>query len=157
MIGLRHIFYLISVAIMLITYVDCFYLSGKIWEQVEPVVTELYIEQLFISDPPSFIVISRKRRSGATIVGGLINGVSRPVVTEFTFYLGIPAMFGASPLKGWNLPFGGHSLALGQPLFYWYDGEWPQVSMYAIRFLTDYAKIMISLSLGNTWIVLIPS
>ena len=38
-------------------------------------------------------------RSGATIVGGLLNGTSRSVVTEFTFYLGIPVMFGASALK----------------------------------------------------------
>lgn len=38
-------------------------------------------------------------RSGATIIGGLILGASRPVATEFTFFLGIPVMFGASFLK----------------------------------------------------------
>lgn len=38
-------------------------------------------------------------RSGATIVGALIIGVSREVAAEFTFFLAIPAMFGASFLK----------------------------------------------------------
>lgn len=38
-------------------------------------------------------------RSGSTIIGGLLLGASRPVATEFTFFLGIPVMFGASLLK----------------------------------------------------------
>ncbi len=38
-------------------------------------------------------------RSGATIIGALIIGVSRTAAAEFTFYLGIPVMFGASLLK----------------------------------------------------------
>ncbi len=38
-------------------------------------------------------------RSGATIVGALLLGVSRTVAAEFTFFLAIPAMFGASLLK----------------------------------------------------------
>ena len=38
-------------------------------------------------------------RSGATIVGALILGVSRTVAAEFTFVLAIPVMFGASLLK----------------------------------------------------------
>ena len=38
-------------------------------------------------------------RSGATIIGGLFAGVSRPVATEYTFLLGVPVMFGASALK----------------------------------------------------------
>ena len=38
-------------------------------------------------------------RSGATIIGGLLIGLSRPNAAEFTFYLAIPTMFGASLLK----------------------------------------------------------
>lgn len=38
-------------------------------------------------------------RSGATIVGALLIGISRPVAAEFTFFLAIPVMFGASLLK----------------------------------------------------------
>ena len=38
-------------------------------------------------------------RSGATIIGALLIGVSRDVAAEFTFFLAIPVMFGASLLK----------------------------------------------------------
>ena len=38
-------------------------------------------------------------RSGSTIMGGLAIGVSRSVIAEFTFFLAIPVMFGASLLK----------------------------------------------------------
>ena len=38
-------------------------------------------------------------RSGATIIGALIIGVSRSVAAEFTFFLAVPVMFGASILK----------------------------------------------------------
>ncbi|MFC2469614.1 MAG: undecaprenyl-diphosphate phosphatase, partial [Negativicutes bacterium] len=45
-------------------------------------------------------------RSGATILGGILFGVSRYVAAEFTFFLAIPIMFGASLLKivkfGWH-------------------------------------------------------
>lgn len=39
-------------------------------------------------------------RSGATIVGGLILGLSRKTAAEFTFFMAIPVMFGAGLLKG---------------------------------------------------------
>ncbi len=38
-------------------------------------------------------------RSGATIVGAMILGASRVIAAEFTFFLAIPVMFGASLLK----------------------------------------------------------
>ena len=38
-------------------------------------------------------------RSGATILGGILIGLSRQLAAEFTFYLAIPVMFGASVLK----------------------------------------------------------
>ena len=44
-------------------------------------------------------IVPGTSRSGATIVGALILGVSRGVAAEFTFYLAIPVMFGASALK----------------------------------------------------------
>lgn len=44
-------------------------------------------------------VIPGTSRSGATILGGMLIGTSRVVATEFTFFLAIPVMFGASLLK----------------------------------------------------------
>ena len=80
-------------------------------------------------------------RSGATIVGGLLNGTSRSVVTEFTFYLGIPVMFGASALKIFKFMKAGQFLSFGQLfLLLVAMGVAFAVSMVAIRFLTSYVK-----------------
>ncbi len=52
-------------------------------------------------------------RSGATIVGALLLGVSRTVAAEYTFFLAIPVMFGASLLKGvkFGVDFSGREMA----------------------------------------------
>ena len=68
-----------------------------------PTVTDLsqlsYKQALVIGFWQVLAMIPGTSRSGATIVGGLLLGASRPVVTEFTFFLAIPVMFGASLLK----------------------------------------------------------
>ncbi|EJW98277.1 Bacitracin resistance protein BacA, partial [gut metagenome] len=46
-------------------------------------------------------------RSGSTIIGGLILGCTRTVAAEFTFYLAIPVMFGASLLRVAKFYLGG--------------------------------------------------
>lgn len=50
-------------------------------------------------------------RSGATILGGLILGVSRTAAAEFTFFMAIPVMFGASLLKVLKFIIGGMPVA----------------------------------------------
>ena len=77
-------------------------------------------------------------RSGATIVGALLLGVSRKVGTEFTFYLAIPVMAGASLLKilKYGAAISGGEFALlvtGMLVAY-------AVSMLVIRRLVDYIK-----------------
>jgi undecaprenyl-diphosphatase len=49
-------------------------------------------------------------RSGATIIGALLIGISRTAAAEFTFYLGIPVMFGASLLKIAKFVLDGNSM-----------------------------------------------
>ena len=133
-----------SVAIMLITYGWAFiYLEKR--EQVEPEVTELhklpYKTALYIGLFQVLSLFPGTSRSGATIVGGLVNGVSRSVVTEFTFYLGIPAMFGASLLKVAKFVLGGNALSFSQGTILLVAMAVAfGVSMVAIRFLTDYVK-----------------
>ena len=133
-----------SVAIMLITYGWAFiYLEKR--EQVEPEVTELhklpYKTALYIGLFQVLSLFPGTSRSGATIVGGLVNGVSRSVVTEFTFYLGIPAMFGASLLKVAKFVLGGNTLRFSQGTILLVAMAVAfGVSMVAIRFLTDYVK-----------------
>jgi undecaprenyl-diphosphatase len=41
-------------------------------------------------------------RSGATIIGGMLSGVSRQAATEFSFFLAIPTMLGAATYDGWR-------------------------------------------------------
>lgn len=77
-------------------------------------------------------------RSGATIIGALMVGVSRTVAAEFTFYLAIPVMFGASLLKlvKFGLAFTGLELGIlftGMAVSF-------VVSIVVIRFLMGYIK-----------------
>lgn len=83
-------------------------------------------------------VLPGTSRSGATIVGGLMIGVSRAVAAEFTFFLAIPVMFGASLLK--LLKFGlafsvleFFILVIGMVVAFF-------VSIFVIRFLMSYIK-----------------
>ncbi len=77
-------------------------------------------------------------RSGATIVGALLIGISRTVAAEFTFYLAIPVMFGASLLKlvKFGFDFTGTELTiLASGLITAFV-----VSVFVIKFLMDYIK-----------------
>ncbi|OHV07848.1 undecaprenyl-diphosphatase [Kushneria phosphatilytica] len=49
-----------------------------------------------------FAVIPGTSRSGATIVGGMLSGLSRRTATEFSFFLAIPTMLGATTLDLWK-------------------------------------------------------
>src|SRR5699024_6438905 len=77
-------------------------------------------------------------RSGATIIGGIILGTSRHMATEYSFFLSIPVMFGASALK--LLKFGFSFSAM--ELFILLTGMIVAflVSIIAIRFLIGYIK-----------------
>lgn len=77
-------------------------------------------------------------RSGATILGGLIIGVSRTVSAEFTFFLAIPVMFGASLLKlvKFGLVFTSTEITI---LLVGMISAF-LVSMIVIKFLMDYIK-----------------
>ena len=138
---------MVSVAIMLIIYGVAFiYLEKRNKAQaIEPTVTELdklpYKTALYIGLFQVLALFPGTSRSGATIVGGLLNGTSRSVVTEFTFYLGIPVMFGASALKIFKFIKAGQLLSIGQLfLLLVAMGVAFAVSMVAIRFLTSYVK-----------------
>lgn len=77
-------------------------------------------------------------RSGATIVGALLLGVSRTVAAEYTFFLAIPVMFGASLLKVVKFGFEFTSmelalLAVGMIVSF-------VVSVFVLRFLMGYIK-----------------
>ena len=77
-------------------------------------------------------------RSGATIIGAMMVGVSRGIATEFTFFLAVPVMFGASLLKIAKFGFSftmleGTVLLVGMAVAF-------AVSMVIIKALTGYVK-----------------
>ena len=77
-------------------------------------------------------------RSGATIVGALMIGVSRSVAAEYTFFLAIPVMFGASLLKLYK--FGFHFTATEAGILVVAMLVAFVVSIIVIRFLMDYIR-----------------
>ncbi len=77
-------------------------------------------------------------RSGATIVGALLIGVSRSVAAEFTFFLAIPVMFGASLLKLVKFGLSFTTLEAGVLIVGMLVSF--LVSLFVIRFLMDYIK-----------------
>lgn len=79
-------------------------------------------------------------RSGATIVGALLLGVSRTVAAEYTFFLAIPVMFGASLLKGVKF-LAESSLAQGEGMILLVGMVVAfLVSLFVIKFLMGYIK-----------------
>ena len=77
-------------------------------------------------------------RSGSTILGGLVLGVSRVASAEFTFFMAVPAMFGYSLVK--LLKFGLHFTAGEFGLLLFAMAVAFTVSLLAIRFLMHYVK-----------------
>ena len=77
-------------------------------------------------------------RSGATIVGALLIGISRPVAAEFTFFLAIPVMFGASLLKILKFGFAFSTVELAALLVAMLVAF--VVSVVVIKFLLSYIK-----------------
>lgn len=92
-----------TVAVMLIVYGVLFILVENWNKGKEPCVTTLegitYKTALFIGIFQVLALIPGTSRSGATIIGAMLIGCSRYVAAEFTFFLAIPVMFGASLLK----------------------------------------------------------
>ena len=80
-------------------------------------------------------------RSGATILGAMLLGCSRGAAAEFSFFLGIPVMFGASLLKIVKFMLEGASFQMYE-IFYLIFGMAVAfgVSVYSIKFLMEYVK-----------------
>ena len=81
-------------------------------------------------------------RSGVTIIGAMLLGCSRAASAEFTFFLGIPVMFGASLLKIIKFIFKSQEMFSGTEVFYLVSAMVIAfiVSVYSIKFLMGYIK-----------------
>lgn len=138
-----HLYNNIVVALMLILYGVAFILIER--RPRVPRTTKLsritYKQAVLVGAWQVLAMIPGTSRSGATIVGGLLCGMSRPCASQFTFFLAIPVMAGASGLKLVKYLAGGgvftaaevSALAVGCLVAF-------LVSMAAIRFLMNYVK-----------------
>ncbi len=138
-----HLYNSIVVALMLILYGIAFILIER--RPRVPATTKLsritYKQAVLVGGWQVLAMIPGTSRSGATIVGGLLCGMSRPCASQFTFFLAIPVMAGASGLKLVKYLAGGGvftaaeiaALAVGCLVAF-------LVSMAAIRFLMNYVK-----------------
>ncbi|MDG6143806.1 undecaprenyl-diphosphate phosphatase [Lactococcus formosensis] len=132
----------LTIAIMLIVYGIAFIVIER-WNKTRvPKINTIkeitYQAALIIGMFQVLSMIPGTSRSGATIVGALLIGVSRVVAAEFTFFLAVPTMLGASAFK--LLKFGLHfslseviALIVGMVVAY-------VVSIFVIKFLMSYIK-----------------
>jgi len=140
---IEELFYTpLTVALMLIAYGIVFILiEGKGQKKAFAIndISQLtYKTALFIGVFQVLALIPGTSRSGATIIGAMLIGTSREVAAEFTFYLAIPVMFGASLLKVAKFGFAFTStevivLVTGMVTAF-------IVSVLAIKFLMGYIK-----------------
>ena len=131
-----------TVAIMLIVYGIAFIIVEKLHKGKEFKINDIssitFKTAARIGIFQVLALIPGTSRSGATIVGAMIIGVGRTAAAEFTFYLAIPVMFGASLLKLIKFGFAfttaeAAALILGMIAAF-------VVSIIAIRFLMGYIK-----------------
>lgn len=130
------------VALMLIVYGVLFIVVENYQKGKEPRVTkfsQLTIPMILIIGVFQMLaMIPGTSRSGATIVGALMIGVSRSLAAEYTFFLAIPVMFGASLLKLVKFGFNFTTIQLvvllvGMVVSF-------AVSIVAIKFLMSYIR-----------------
>ena len=132
----------VVVAIMLIVYGIFFILIENYNKKRKVSRNKLhditFKDALFIGIFQVLALIPGTSRSGATIIGGVLLGMSRKLAAEYTFFLAIPVMFGASLLKivKFGLAFTGTEVAIllvGMAVAF-------GVSIIAIKFLMGYIK-----------------
>ncbi len=91
------------VALMLFVYGVIYIFIEKHNKKIEPRINELenlsYFDALKMGFFQTLAFIPGTSRSGSTILGGLIIGIDRTVAAKFSFFMAIPAMFGASLFK----------------------------------------------------------
>ena len=137
--------HMLPIALALILYGFAFIWIEKRNATVQPKVTSLahmsYQTALMIGLFQVLAIIPGTSRSGATILGAIILGTSRSVAADFTFFLAIPTMFGYSGLKAVKFFLDGNVLDVQQLVLLLLASVTAfVVSLYAIRFLTDYVK-----------------
>ncbi len=141
----EHLYNFVVVAIALVVYGVAFILVERLKKgstyRIESVYDLSYRDAMLIGAFQCLSLIPGTSRSGSTILGGMLTGVSRPAASEFSFFMAIPVMLGASGLKIAKFFFGGGVLT---------GFEWLLlllgvlvsflVSLVSIKFLMSFVK-----------------
>ena len=138
----EHMHRPVPIAAMLIIYGVLFIIIENYNRRRSPRITRIsqisWVDALLIGIFQVLAIIPGTSRSGATIVGGILIGMSRTLAAEYTFYLAVPTMLGASAMK--LVKFGLHftaveaaTLILGMAVAF-------LISILAIKFLMSYIK-----------------
>lgn len=84
---------------ILFIVIEQFRKNKNIKPKIESFGEMTYLDALKIGGYQILALIPGTSRSGSTIIGGLLTGVSRKIAVEFSFFIGIPIMLGSSTLK----------------------------------------------------------
>ncbi len=138
----EHMHKPVPIAVMLILYGVLFIVIENYNKRRSPRVRRLgkltWLDALLVGLFQVLAIVPGTSRSGATIIGGILIGLDRTVAAEYTFYLAIPTMFGASLLKLVKFGFGFTVLELSVLLVGMLIAF--GVSILAIKFLMSYIK-----------------
>lgn len=141
----KYLYTYYVVAIALIVYGVGFILVERFKKtstfRVENVEELTYKDALIIGSYQVLSLIPGTSRSGSTILGGMLSGVSRTASAEFSFFMAIPIMLGASGLKILKFLMDGFTatsleialLLIGIVVSF-------LVSLFAIKFLMEFVK-----------------
>ena len=139
----EHLYNYLTVSVMLIAYG-----IGFLWIERKPRPVRLtklsrftYRDALLMGCFQVLAMVPGTSRSGATILGGILIGISRPLAAQFSFFMAIPVMLGASLLKIVKFAIQGNTLT-GVEVVVLFTGCLVAflVSLVCIRFLMNYVR-----------------
>ena len=141
----EYLYNYVTVAITLLVYGIAFIIVERFKKEssfrVERVTDLSYADALKIGAYQVLSLIPGTSRSGSTILGGMLSGVSRTASAEFSFFMAIPIMLGASGLKVLKFILDGYN-ATSDEILLLLVGIVVSfiVSLAAIKFLMDFVK-----------------
>ena len=139
----------VTVAVMLVVYGVLFIVVER-WQKNKPVRVDnvddiTYSQAALMGCFQTLSIVPGTSRSGSTILGARVIGIARPAAAEFSFFMGIPAMVGASLIKGYGFVDYVLESGVSVPWLAWAVLAIASVvafgvSMAVIKFLMDFVK-----------------
>lgn len=140
-----HLYNYVTVSVALIVYGIAFILVEKLKSKsgfrIDSVYDLTYADALKIGAFQVLSLIPGTSRSGSTILGGMLSGISRRASAEFSFFMAIPIMLGASGLKILKFILGSFTATSGEIALLLVGITVSfLVSILAIKLLMDFVK-----------------